>query len=81
MQGKKHSELALYALETLYQKFGTDRERKRIRAMAYRLKKKQRENERETSLQMLRNQNMTLWDEKKGSRKKRNKCQQTWLNT
>ena len=53
MQGKNHSELARYALETLYQKLGTDRERKRIRAVAYRLKKKQQENERTTSLQML----------------------------
>ena len=40
-----------------------DRERKRIRAVAYRLKKKQRENEHETSLQMLKKQNMSLRDE------------------
>ena len=63
MQGKNHSELAHYALETLYQKLGTDRERKRIRAVAYRLKKKQRENEREYILQMLKKQNTSLRDE------------------
>ena len=55
MQGKNHSELTRYTLETLYRKLRMDRERKRIRAVAYRLKKKQRENERETSLQMLKN--------------------------
>ena len=71
MQGDNHSELARYALETLYQKLGTDRERKRIRAVAYRLKKKQRENERETSLQMLKNQNMTLWNEVKRLQKEK----------
>ena len=46
MQGKNHSELARYTLETLYQKLRMDWEQKRIRAVAYRLKKKQRENER-----------------------------------
>ena len=63
MQGDNHSELARYALETLYQKLGTDRERKRVRAVAYRLKKKQRESEHEYSLQMLKKQNMSLRDE------------------
>ena len=48
-----------------------ERERKRIRAVAYRLKKKQRENERETSLQMLKNQNMTLWNEVKRLQKEK----------
>ena len=63
MQGKNNSELACYALETLYQKLGTDRERKRICAVAYRLKKKQRESEREYSLQMLKKHNTSLRDE------------------
>ena len=40
-----------------------DREHKRIRAVAYRLKMKQQENEHETSLQMLKKQNTSLWDE------------------
>ena len=75
MQGDNHSELARYALETLYQKMGKDRELKRIRAVAYRQKKKQQEKERATSLQMLTNRNMTLWNEIK--RLKREKEQRS----
>ena len=71
MQGDNHSELACYALETLYQKMGKDRERKRIRAVAYRQKKKQQEQERTTSLHMLTNQNMTLWKEVKRLQKEK----------
>ena len=75
MQGDNHSELARYALGTLYQKMGKDRELKRIRAVAYRQKKKQQEKERATSLQMLTNRNMTLWNEIK--RLKREKEQRS----
>ena len=75
MQGDNHFELAHYALGTLYQKMGKDRELKRIRAVAYRQKKKQQEKERATSLQMLTNRNMTLWNEIK--RLKREKEQRS----
>ena len=54
---------------------GKDRERKRIRAVAYRQKKKQQEKERATSLYMLTNRNMTLWNEIK--RLKREKEQRS----
>ena len=60
MQGDNHSELARYALETLYQKMGKDRELKRICGVAYRQRKKQQEQEHATSLHMLTSPNMTL---------------------
>ena len=71
MQGDNHSELANYALETLYQKMGKDRELKRIRAVAYRKRKKQQEKERATSLHMLTNRNITLWNEVKRLQKEK----------
>ena len=71
MQGDNHSELAHYALETLFEKMQKDREIKRIRAVGYRQRKKQQEQERATSFHMLTNRNMTLWNEVKRLQKEK----------